>query len=151
MVVFRKAVAHRLVAESSCQELVNSLVTLEVLTSILLISSDEVKFIYSTVRVNSICVGLCNKRGYRYFFFHLSLNDFMNTLIIPIYSSEYIFQCFSYFLPWKLRMCQCYYNSVMKSPIWRQFSLRRTGNKLPQVYMKFLVLLQFPMMLVSSL
>jgi hypothetical protein len=68
MVVFRKAFAHRLVAESSCQELVNSLVTLEVLTSILLISSDEVKFIYSTVRVNSICVGLCNKRGYRYFF-----------------------------------------------------------------------------------
>jgi len=43
MVVFRKAFAHRLVAESSCRELVNSLVTLEVLTSILLISSDEVK------------------------------------------------------------------------------------------------------------
>jgi hypothetical protein len=42
-VVFRKAFAHKLVAERSCQELVNSLVTLEVLTSILLISSDEVK------------------------------------------------------------------------------------------------------------
>lgn len=49
MVVFSKAFGQRLVAESSCPELVNNLVTLEVLTSILFISSDEVRFIWSTM------------------------------------------------------------------------------------------------------
>jgi hypothetical protein len=90
------------------------------------------------VRVDSNCVDLCNKRGYRFFYPHLSMNNFINTLIFPVYCSSDEYVCTYVFFMVVLYLCQFYYNKVPNldtvlgschAGLWKQIaqvSLRRS-------------------------